>query len=811
MLDSCTRRRRPVATLLAAMALAMLASGARAQDEEDTELAPPPPPAPARVAPPAAPTAAAAEIGDESIVLNFENADIREVIYSLAAAMNINYWIDPRVQGQVTVRTSGRLSREDLFPIFHQLLRNTGFTAVKTGDLYSIVPAEEGKTKIIGSRELAAENHFVMNVVKVYHVGADQMAQTITPFVSPGGDAIAFPRSNLLIITDVATNADRLTDLVHTFDTNTFAEMNAKLFKVEHAVLEDLAEELQSILEAYHAAETGSPAFLIPLPRLGAIALIAQDPAVVMAVDYWVGVLDVRSEAGGRRQVYVYRVENSKAADLAAVLSEVYGEGGGTGRGGRRGRSGDAAEAGLGIGGGLGRASGGGSSGRRSGGGSGSTRISGGLDDGGGGSALGSSGGGGLGSSGGGGLGSSRGSSRSGRGDGSTTRGGRGGGGGGGVSGVVIGGTEDDLFEQEVRVVEDEVTNSLVILATPRDYQTLRVVLRDLDIVPRQVLIESMIAEITIGENDTLSVLQSLLPNNSDTDVGTGDLGGGYFNAFGQQLRLIGELGSGGLLGTISGYRNGIEVYRGLLEAQSTRSRVKVLSRPHLMTTDNQEARILVGQEVPIITSQSDTDVITSGQSRFLQNVQYRDTGIIIRVLPQVNSEGLVNMELAQEVSEISSQGNSVQEISSPTFTTREAETTVVVHSGETIIIGGIISESSNEDRSGVPYLMDVPVLGQLFRSDNTNRRRTELIILITPFVVRDREEAQSVTEEFRRRVDRVLEDVEKPGSVDAGPHTLIIEQRGPVGEVVPAETKRPPVPQPTGGPIPVDFNRKYR
>ncbi|HYC54473.1 MAG TPA: secretin N-terminal domain-containing protein, partial [Candidatus Binatia bacterium] len=528
--------------------------------------------------------------------------------------------------------------------------------------------------------------------------------------------------------------------------------------------------------------------------------------------DYWVGVLDVRSEAGGRRQVYVYRVENSKAADLAAVLSEVYGDSGGSGRGGRRGRSGDAAEAGLGVGGGLGRASSGsGGSSRRSGG---STRIGGSLnDDGGGGSALGSGGGGGLGSSGGGGLGSSNRSSRSNRGDSSTSRGGRGStGGGGGVSGVVIGGTENDLFEQEVRVVEDEVTNSLVILATPRDYQTLRVVLRDLDIVPRQVLIESMIAEITIGENETLSVLNALQGKEaSNADVGTGDLGGGYFRALGQQLRLVGELGSGGLLGTISGYRNGIEIYRGILEAQSTRSRVKVLSRPHLMTTDNQEARILVGQEVPIITSQSDTDVITSGQSRFLQNVQYRDTGIIIRVLPQVNSEGLVNMELAQEVSEISSQGNSVQEISSPTFTTREAETTVVVHSGETIIIGGIISESSNEDRSGVPYLMDVPVLGHLFRSDNTNRRRTELIILITPFVVRDREEAQSVTEEFRRRVDRVLEDVERTGAVDPGVHTLIIEQRGPAAELVPAETKRAPVPPPTGGPIPVDFNRKFR
>src|SRR5205085_2406784 len=159
------------------------------------------------------------------------------------------------------------------------------------------------------------------------HVSADQMAQTVTPFVSPGGDVIAYPRSNLVIVTDIARNADRLSELVRTFDTNTFAEMNAKVFKVEHAVLEDLTAELTSILEAYHTGETGSPAVLIPLTRLGAIAVIASDPALVMTVDYWVSVLDVESEAGGRRQVYVYHVENSKAVDLAAVLSEVYGEG----------------------------------------------------------------------------------------------------------------------------------------------------------------------------------------------------------------------------------------------------------------------------------------------------------------------------------------------------------------------------------------------------------------------------------------------------------------------------------------------------
>jgi len=787
-----------------------------ASDVSETGLASEPTPGAATL-PPGSPPAGATSGADDSIVLNFENADIREVIYSLAAAMNINYWVDPRVQGQVTVRTSGKLAREDLFPIFHQLLRNNGFAAVKSGDLYSIVPAEEGKTKILGGdRSLADEDHFVMNIVKVIHVGAEQMAQTVTPFVSPGGDVIAFARSNLLIVTDIAKTADRLTELVHTFDTNTFAEMNAKVFKVEHAVLEDLAAELQSILEAYHASETGSTAYLIPLSRLGAIALVAQDRAVMMAVEYWIGLLDVESEAGGRRQVHVYRVENSKAADLAGVLSDVYGEGGGSSRSGRsqRGRSGDAAEAGVGLGGGMSRASSGSSGSSRRGG---SSRVGGGMSSGDGESAGGlgggtSSSGGGLGG-GGGGLGG--GSSRGGSGRGASGRGrGRSGGGGGGGGGVILGGpdSENDLFEQEVRVVEDEVTNSLVILATPRDYQTVKAVLRALDVVPRQVLIEAMIAEVTLGENDSLSIMQSLQPNNSDTSGKTGDQGGAYFDLFGRELRAIGSLGASGFLGTFSSYRAGIEVYKSVIDAQASRGKIKVLSRPHLMTSDNQEARILVGQEVPILTTQSNSTVQNNSTTQILQSVQYRDTGIIIRVLPQVNSEGLVNLELSQEVSEIASAKQSA-DIQSPTFTTREAETTVVVNSGETIVIGGIISDVMTEDHTGVPYLMDVPVVGRLFGGSTTRRGRTELIILVTPYVVRDREEAEAVTDQFRRRVDNVLQEVDKTNPVDPAPHTLILEiDPGAGGEApAPKASTRAPVPPPTGGPIPLDFRTPQR
>ncbi|HEY2775742.1 MAG TPA: hypothetical protein VGK20_17000, partial [Candidatus Binatia bacterium] len=328
----------------------------------------------------------------------------------------------------------------------------------------------------------------------------------------------------------------------------------------------------------------------------------------------------------------------------------------------------------------------------------------------------------------------------------------------------------------------------------------------------RQVLFEALIAEISLTEGDHLSIMQALQgtenKSSSNTDVTgkNGDQGGSYFDAFGRELRLIGTLGSGGLLGTVTAYRNGIEIYRGVLDAAANRGKAKILSRPNLMTSDNQEARLLVGQEVPILTTQSNSTVQTNSTTQILQSVQYRDTGLVIRALPQVNSEGLVNLELSLEVSEVAP-GQSAGGIQSPTFTTRKAETSVVVNSGETLVIGGIIAEANNDDREGVPYLMDIPVLGRLFRSDTSSKRRTELIVLITPFVVRDRDEARSVTADFRRRVDTVLEDVEISETRDPAGHTLILE--APSAQIQappPPPSTHPAYPPPNGGPIPMDF-----
>jgi len=740
-------------------------------------VAPPPaavaPPASAPAAAPAAPAPAAAPVAvaDDSVVLNFEAADVREVIHSLADALGINYQIDPRIQGQVTIRTTGPIAKGDLFPIFNRILRSNGISAMLVGDLYQIVPVAEAKTKAFVPKSqqqrgrVGRQDAFIIEIFQVKYVSAAEMVNVLQPFVTPGGDLIPYARSNLLIITDLESNVRRLAELIDTFDRNAFRELRARVYKIEHANIEEIGQELIAILDTYGVTATSAEErgiYVIPLPRLNSVVVVAFTPSVFPEIERWVKVLDVPPEEGVGRQVHVFHVENAKASDLAQILNELYG--GGTG-GGRRGvqqsftpfstRARTGATAARAAGGRPAaqtrqpaRAAGarqqfdgfeayeplqqfGGTGGGITGG---NQRQSGSQRRG----ALGSQGGRGV--------------------------GGVAGGVSGGASGYVLaGGEPGDIFREEVRLVADEVTNSLVVLATRKDYTDVREVLRRLDVVPRQVLVEALIAELTLGDDLQFGVTWAIAGNTRNNALGrvTGEAEApdGVFDiqrALGLASAAVSPVPGSGSFAFISDNRN----FAAVLNALASKNRIKVLSSPHIMTADNHEAHILVGQEVPIVTTQSNASTVTDSNSNILQNIQYRDTGVILTVLPQVNSEGLVNLEIRQEVSQIASAVTGG--IDSPTFSTRESETTVVVQSGETILIGGIIDETIDHVRSGIPFLMDIPVIGRAFRQDQDRYRRTELIILLTPHVVRDRQESRQATFAFRQRLEGIREDLER-------------------------------------------------
>ncbi len=790
--------------IVAALAVVGTTTIARAETPAPTTVLPAAPAAAANAAAPA-PNPKATAAPDDSVVLNFEGADIREVIHSLADSLGINYQIDPRIQGQVTIRTTGPIAKEDLFPIFNRILRSNGISAVQVGNIYQIIPVAEAKTKAIipvapgEKKQAAAEDAFVIEVVKIEHVAAQEMVNVLQPFVTPGGDVIPYARANLVIITDLESNVARLKDLVNTFDRDAFRDLRAKVYKIEHANIEEIGQELLAIMDTYgvtpaSAEERG--VYVIPLQRLNSLVIVAFNPSIFAEIDHWMKLLDVPPEEGAGRAVHVYAVENAKAADLAQILSELYGSGSGGSRSqqqgftpfGTRQRAGGAQQGGRGGQPIVGRQNAPAAPVVQA-----APRVNqtiDGFDDyaplqqfdessssggfGGTSSTSGRSSGGRLGSS----------SSRGGFGNSSSSS--RSGGTGGfgqsqGATGYVLaGGEPGDIFRQEVRIVADDVTNSLVVLATTKDYSDIREVLRRLDIVPRQVLIEVLVAEVTLGDElqfgvefaatqesrkDALGRITTGTGSSSSSTSGTTsgtttsnptnifDLGA----AVGNRLAGVDPLPATGFFGILSDNRN----FAVVMNAAAGKNKLKVLSAPHIMTADNHEAHILVGQEVPIVTTQSNaTNVTTAGTSNILQNIQYRDTGVILTVLPQVNSEGLVNMQIHQEVSQIAQQA--VAGISSPTFSTRESETTVVVQSGETIVIGGIIDDSVDRSRNGIPFLMDIPVIGRAFRVDTDKVSRTELIVLLTPHVVRDRQESRSATEAFKSRLKGMEHDLQR-------------------------------------------------
>jgi len=280
-----------------------------------------------------------------------------------------------------------------------------------------------------------------------------------------------------------------------------------------------------------------------------------------------------------------------------------------------------------------------------------------------------------------------------------------------------------------------------------------------------------MIAEVVLNKSLEFGIAYAIaegnlgrLSTNADVTVtgvqGNDGSGGRAVTATGTPdlLSSATNILGGGLFGTAAKFptsggfaiispSNNLTIF---LNALQTMTDVKMLSAPHIIAADNREAHILVGQSIPILTSSSQSTLVNNAQQ--VNQVQYRDTGKILTVLPQVNSQGLVNLQIRQEVSAVLS--TSFGTTGSPSFSTREAETTVVVDGGQTVLIGGIIDDAIIHTRSGIPYLMDIPVIGRAFRSDADSIERTELLITITPSVIRDKNEARRVTDDYSDRIE---------------------------------------------------------
>lgn len=649
-------------------------------------------------------TTQALPAGPQDVVLNFEGADLREVVrVVLADMLHENYTIDPKVNGTVTIHTSQALTRTAVIPILETVLRMNNAAMVRENGAYRIVPlasAARSATPQLGNLQPG----YSVQIVPLQYIAAREMSKILEPLVPEGSIIRVDETRNLLMLAGGEGEIRHALETVSVFDLDWLAGMSVGLFSLQSVDVKSILPELELLFGEKSKGPFAGMVRVIPIERMNAVFVVTPRPQYLEQARVWVERLDRNGGKAGTR-LFVYHVQNGKAEKIAALLSQVIG-----------GKTASGATPAASVAPGL----------------TGTSLQSSSAQSGTGAMASGSSP-----------FGSSMSSSSSSGALGTaalpaaaTT-----------TQSVVATGTGEALglgAGSTIKVIADKDNNALLILANAAEYEKIEDAVKKLDVVPRQVLVEVTIAEVTL--TGALSYGLEWFFNNSNNVTGT------LFNSDTNVRALPTDP-----TGTVSPKLPFSAVWRGpggdikaVLSALANNTKVNVISSPHIMVTDNQVAKINVGSSVPVQGQSTITGVTTS--TAITTSVQYVDTGVLLSVRPHINSGGLVTMEISQEVSDVQS-GVTTTGLNSPTINKRSAQTTVAVQSGDTMVLGGLIKDDKNEGSAGLPLLSEIPVFGALFGAKTQGDTRRELIITITPRVVNDNQQAREVTAEFRKKM----------------------------------------------------------
>lgn len=660
------------------------------------------------------------------ISLNFVDAEVPSVISSvLGDLLGLSFSIDPRVQGRITLQTAAPLPRDAVLTTLEDVLRGYNVAMVRgASGTIQVVPAEEARTGYgVAGAGRARGAGWRTQIVPLRFANAADLARAMEGLTGPGTQVKPEPASNSLIITGSGSEIANLIDTVSVFDVDQMRGQSFGLFRLQRATPRQVAEELEVIFQSGGQEEKkAGPVRFLPIERLGAVLAVARRAETVRRAGDWVRELD-RLEDGNDPRLFVYKVESGRAAYLAQVIAKLFPEHSVEQVGKDRVLQGD-----------------------RPGGASGQGQPSG--------FATAASGQDGIASaaaSGSGGLGSGAGSpTPAATGAPSMDAAAPGmGGAGAAAGGPEAGAAADERLSNGpqrrgressgVRIVADTSSNALLIYARPAVYRQIEDTLRRLDVVPAQVLIEATIAEVRL--NDALSLgVQYYIEQ------------GNYRFLFSDRAAPSGTTTAAeAITPRLPGFNFGFVANdtQIILNALKSITDVKVLSTPSVLVLDNQTARLQVGEQVPTLTSTARS--VESSLSPVVNSVELKDTGVILSVTPRITASGYVLMDVWQEVSDAIQTTSS--QIDSPTFQRRRLESSVGVNDRETIALGGLIRTQRSRDSSGIPELSEVPVLGWMFGARGDSVGRTELLVLLTPKIVRDARDARLVTEELRRRL----------------------------------------------------------
>ena len=634
----------------------------------------------------------AAEAG--TITLSFNNADIESVASVVAKTTGQTILLDPQVKGTITLISNKPVTKAKALDSFSTALRTSGFALVETNGIYRVVTQADAKlvsTSVTTGKGKQEGDQIITRVFKLNYESANSLLPVLRPLVSPNNTINAYPGNNTIVVTDYASNIQRIATLIESIDAPTSTDVQT--IKLQHAFASDVASILTKVLDngTTAIADPALKTMILAEPRSNSILVRSSSPERVRQVRILVAKLDTPGNKNGN--IWVVPLKNAEASKLAITLRALV-----------------AADAAL-------------SAQVASSSNTPSTLASAPQQN-----TLAAT--------------QSAASSTA------------------GTNLATSALTSSSNPNIGGFIQAEPATNSILITGSEPLYRSLRQVIEQLDLRRNQVYIESLIVEVSNETAAELGIQWNFLIGAGDQNVGFGSTNygapgqnqgaGGNIFGLNQNVNTIvnGGTASGAVpiapapglnLGLITRF-NGTYAMSALVRALQTASGTNILSTPNLITLDNEEARIIVGQNVPILTGSYSTTGSTSTVTPFQTYVR-QDVGILLRVRPQISDNGIVKMQIYQEVSSVAAQTTS-----GIVLNKRNIESNVLVDDGQMVVLGGLISDEYADGSSGVPFLSSIPLIGQLFRYDNKNRVKRNLLVFMRPYVLRDKNQADEIT-----------------------------------------------------------------
>lgn len=613
---------------------------------------------------------------EEGIQLNFDNADIYEVIKLIAETLELNYIIDPQVKGVVNIQSGKKVPLGQLFSVFKKILHINGLDIRSEGHYDYIYVTQKSSAEVIRSPEqigqLKDSPRQMIQVVPVIHLSASEAQKLIEPYLSDQGVIYELPVHNMLIVNDYESKVMDVLMILAKLDIAPLASLKVRLVRVDNAPLFDLRDELIEILDALKVnSKNHEGVSVMGLERINSLLLVSSDEALIRTAVKWVEDLDTIPTLD-RDNIYIYNVRNSIASDLSELVNSLIAE--------------EEPQSKT----------------------SNATKK---------------------------------------KNQGTTTS---------RAQPAAINQIRQKQKEETKKTLSslrfagdpvlfaDDDRNIILIRALPPDYSRIVKIMERLDNLPRQVLVEVIVAEVSLTDNLSFGVEWAL--HNNDLSI----------NGSEYEQNFLSNLGSAGALDGGAGFTYNILSSAGdlrfLLKALASETDLSILFSPQVLVLNNETATLNVGDQVPIVTSETQNDVTSGSVDR---TVQYKDTGVILNVTPQINYNGIILLDISQTVSRALPIAEG-QGVDSNIIQSRDMKTKLAVKDGQSIMIGGLITRDESYSEAGIPLLMDLPVVGNLFKTQSTDIDKKELLIMVTPYVI----ETEDVLDQYIKQFDHKMNEL---------------------------------------------------